>query len=139
MTTTSKRSATADATSLLEIVMTALQAKSRIPQVAPRTDYPSGIERDALLAFIIEEINGGYVANVVFDMAPGEPNMIRTLDAHPLPTYRDAFLAGAAIVCEIVTGSRKLPFFFAGDKLMVVTVTSDGRPFIMQRPIPTHC
>lgn len=133
------QSATPNATSLLEIVMSALEATWRIPDEAPRTGFPSGFHRDALRAFTIDRVKGGYVANIEFDVAPGEPNTIGTPDARPLPTHKDAFLAGAVIVCQIVTGSPELPFFVLGDEIVIANVTSRGTPFLMRRPLPTHC
>lgn len=137
MLTTVNPSATAD-TPLLDIVMDALQAKWRIPDEAPRTDFPSSFTRDALRAFTIEQVAGGYVANIEFDVAPGEPNTIGTPDADPLPTHRHAFIAGAALVCEVVSGSRELPFLVTDDELVVATVTSTGKPLMMRRPFPMH-
>lgn len=119
--------------------MSALEAKQRIPSHPPKTTLPRGFDRDALRAFRIDHVGGGYIANIEFDMAPGEANTIGTPEARPLPTYRDAFLAGATILCEIVTGSPDLPFFLLGDELVVVTVTSRGAPFMLRRPFPTQC
>ncbi len=125
-------------TPLLEIVMTALAATGRIPDKAPRTALPAGFDRNDLRAFTIEQVEGGYIANIEFDVAPGEANTIRTPDAHPLPTHRDAFLVGAGIVCEIVSGSPDLPFLVFDDEIMVVTITSRGTPFLMRRRFPTQ-
>lgn len=131
--------ATPQATPLLEIVMTALEATWRIPDAPPETGFPDGFRRDALRAFSIERVEGGYVANIHFDRAPGEPDVIGTPESEPLPTYREAFLAGTMILSEIVTGSQELPFLLLGDDLLVVTVTDRGAPFIMRRPFPTQC
>lgn len=132
------RSTSLNATPLLEIVMSALEAKWRIPCQTPKTTLPCGFDRNALRAFSIEQVDGGYVANIEFDVASGEANTIGTPDAHPLPTHRDAFLVGAGIVCEIVSGSPDLPFLVFDDEIMVVTVTSRGTPFLMRRPFPTQ-
>lgn len=125
------------ATPLLEIVLTALEAKGRISNVPPAPPTPH-LTRDALLAFTIDEVEGGYVANVAFDVPPGHPDTIGTPDAQPLPTQRDAFLAGAMLICEIVSGAPELPFVVWGNRLMVAAVRPDGRPFILSRPFPTQ-
>ncbi len=134
-----KHTANPNTTSLLDIVITALAEKYRIPGEAPRTTYPPSFHRDALCAFSIDRVEGGFVANIEFDMAPGEADTIGTPRAHPLPTHRDAFLAGAAILCKIVTGSHDLPFLVLGDELVVVAVTPQGSPFMLRRPFPTQC
>ncbi|MDT0684522.1 hypothetical protein RM543_17745 [Roseicyclus sp. F158] len=123
------------ATPLLEIILTALEAKERIPDVPPASLAPQ-FTRDALLALTIDEVGDGWVANIAFDVPPGHPDTVGTPDAYPLPTRRDAFLAGAMIVCEIVSGSPELPFVVDADQLMVVTVRPDGTPFLMSRPFP---
>ena len=117
----------------------ALKAKWRIPDRAPRTAYPSEFHRDALRSFTIDQVEGGYVANIAFVRTLGEAITIGAPDALPLPTHKDAFLAGARIVCEIVTGSPELPFLVRDDEIVVVTVTPRGAPFLMRRPLPTQC
>lgn len=128
-----------NAAPLLEIVMNALEAKRRIPSQPPKTTLPRGFDHDALRAFRIDQVDGGYIANIEFDMAPGEANTIGTPEARPFPTYREAFLAGATILCEVVTGSPGLPFILLGDELVVVAVTPRGAPIILRRPLPTQC
>ncbi len=125
-------------TALLDIIMSALAAKWYIPEETPETGYPH-LTREALRALHIDKVKGGYVANVEFQAAPGLPNTIGTPDAHPLPSRRDAFLAGAALVSEIVTGERDLPFFVFGDELIVATVTAQGKPLVMRQPFPPQC
>lgn len=127
-----------ETTPLLELVLTALEATWRIPEEKPLTTLPSHFDRDALCAFTIDQVDGGHVANIKFDVAPGEANLIGTSDTSPLPTHRDAFLAGAMIVCEVVSGSRELPFIVTENELLVATVTSHGKPMIMRRPFPTQ-
>ncbi|MBU0781028.1 MAG: hypothetical protein KKC72_13420 [Alphaproteobacteria bacterium] len=105
---------------MLEIVMTALKATGRIPAIAPPTGLPPYFHRDNITDFYLEEHSGGWVANIAFScVPPGLNNTIGTPDALPLPTERDAFLMGAMLVCELVTGSHDLPFFLAGHKLIV--------------------
>lgn len=124
-----------DTTPLLEIVLDALLATGRIPDAAPATEAPH-LTRDALRAMTIEKVRGGYIANVEFLVEPGQPDTIGTPDSHPLATQRDAFLAGAMIVCRIVTGSPELPFSVLGNELMVVTVLPNGKLMMMRRPFP---
>ena len=127
-----------NSTALLDIVMTALEAKWYIPEETPQTGCPH-LTREALRALHIDKVKGGYVANVEFRAAPGLPNTIGTPDAYPMPTRRDAFLAGAALVSEIVTGERDLPFLVLGDELIVATVSAHGKPVVMRRPFPPQC
>lgn len=106
---------------LLALIMSALEAKGRIPKRRPVSSDPSYFNRDNIDEFYLEEKPGGWVGNIAFKNVPaGFPDVIGTPDATPYETPREAFLHGAAIVCEIVTGSSELPFFEAGDKLICV-------------------
>ena len=117
---------------LLQTVLDALRATGRIPPERPQLDLPDHFHRDNLLDFYLEQSGDGWAANISFrHIPPGGPDTLGTPDAFPLPEQQ-AFLAGAALVCEIVTGSPELPFFLAGDKLIVV---SHGRPGIGGSPI----
>ena len=102
---------------MLEIVMTALKATGRIPAIAPTTGLGPYFHRDNITDFYLEKHSGRWVANIAFSGVPhGLNNTISTPDAFPLLTERDAFLMGAMLVCELVTGSHGLPFFLAGNK-----------------------
>ncbi|OWU66347.1 hypothetical protein, partial [Phaeobacter sp. 22II1-1F12B] len=54
------------------------------------------------------------------DLPPGMPNCLGSPDEMPYEDPRGAFLHGAGILCEIVTGSRDLPFMVMGDQLVLV-------------------
>ena len=103
----------------LALVMAALKAKGRIPCKKPAS-FPAHLNRDNIEAFYLEQKPcGGWVGNVAFENVPaGQPDVIGTPEAYPFKTQDEAFMAGAAIVCEIVTGSRELPFFQAGGRLI---------------------
>jgi hypothetical protein len=106
---------------LLALVLSALEAKNRIPEYRPTLSLPSHFNRDTICEFYLERKPGGWVGNVAFKNVPaGTPDVIGTPEAFPFQTEADAFLAGASIICEIVTGSPELPFFLAGDKLICV-------------------
>ncbi|MBR9766686.1 MAG: hypothetical protein GYB53_25010 [Rhodobacteraceae bacterium] len=106
---------------LLDIVMQALEVTGRIPAKQPRTDFPRWFTTDRIEDFYIEPRNGGWVSTITFrDMPPGMPNCLGSPDEMPYRDRRDAFLHGAGILCEIVTGSRDLPFTVVGDQLVVV-------------------
>lgn len=104
----------------IKLIVSALHAKGRIPQEQPQLGLLGHFYRDNLLYLYLEEHPGGWVANISFRHAPiGFPNTMGTPDAHPFESKKEAWLAGAALVCWIVTGSYKLPFFMVGNKLMV--------------------
>lgn len=105
---------------LLELILAALEATRRIPPFRPRTGLAEHFNRDNLADFYLEEISGGWAANIVFrHVPPGQPNTLGTPDDRPHASARDAFLEGASILCGIVTGSPELPFTLAGDDLVV--------------------
>ncbi|KRS12680.1 hypothetical protein RIdsm_05390 (plasmid) [Roseovarius indicus] len=104
-------SETGSSPSLLEIVMRALEATGRIPTTQPETGFPDAFTADRVTDFYVEELNGGWVSTVRFrDIPDGLPNALGSPDIMPYREPRDAFLHGAGILCEIVTGSRALPF-----------------------------
>ena len=105
----------------LSLIMSALEATGRLDAPAPPPyALPYGT-RDNLLGLHIDAKNGGWVANVTFTNVPaGLPNCVGTPDRAPFDTPREAFLAGAATVCRIATGSPELPFFVDGDRLVCV-------------------
>ena len=104
----------------LALVIAALDAKGRIPVLQPASSGPAYFHRDNLDEFyVVQKPGGGWVGNVAFKNVPaGQPDVIGTPEASPYATQEEAFMAGAAIICAIVTGSRELPFFFAGDNLI---------------------
>lgn len=126
-------------TGLLAVVVTALQAKDRLPCPRPVLGLPHDLDCHDVADLLLEQRPGGWVANIAFaDVPPGRPNTLGTPDATPFPSRRQAFLAGAALLCRILTGSEELPFIVAGDRLMVVGFGSGGFEglFSMTQPIP---
>ena len=106
--------------SLLDIVMQALEVTGRIPTTQPETDFPDAFTADRITDFYVEELNGGWVSTLLFrDIPEGLPDALGSPDIMPYRERRDAFLHGAGILCEIVTGSRELPFTIVGDHLIV--------------------
>ena len=106
---------------LLDIVMQALDVTGRIPAKQPRTDFPRCFTADRIIGFYLEPRNGGWVSAITFtDLPPGMPNCLGSPDEMPYEDPRGAFLHGAGILCEIVTGSRDLPFMVMGDQLVLV-------------------
>lgn len=106
---------------LLDIVMQALEVTGRIPDELPETAFPGCFTADRITGFYLEPRNGGWVSTITFrDVPPGMPNCLGSPDAMPYDDPRAAFLHGAGILCEIVTGSRNLPFMVVGDQLVVV-------------------
>ncbi|MFU8866122.1 MAG: hypothetical protein ACNA7O_19625 [Rhodobacterales bacterium] len=102
----------------LALVMSALEAKGRIPVRQPASSLPAYFNRDNIEAFYLEQKTcGGWVGNVAFRNIPaGRPDVIGTPEAYPFETQEAAFMAGASIVYEVVTGSRELPFFAGGNQ-----------------------
>lgn len=112
---------------LLGIIMKALWVAQAVPAERPSTRFPAHLNRDNMEALNIEERPGGCVANLVFHDTPaGLPDVIGTPEARPLASADEAFLAGAELVCEIVTGSPKLPFVLTQNAL-VFAVNEPGR------------
>lgn len=106
---------------LLDIVMQALEVTGRIPDDQPETNFPRCFTADRISDFYLEPLNEGWVSTITFrDMPPGMPNSLGSPDEMPHEDPRDAFLHGAGILCEIVTGSRDLPFTVIGNQLVVV-------------------
>ena len=104
---------------MLDLTLTALEAKGRYPCARPTNGLPGHFHAGNMARLYLEPHDDGWVANIEFrDVPPGQPNTVGTPDAFPLACERTAFLCGAALVCEIVTGSRELPFFVAGDRLI---------------------
>ena len=87
----------------------------------------------------LEQHPGGWVANIALqDVPEGELNTIGTPDAFPYPTKREAFLAGAGLLCGLLTGSEELPFIATDDELQVFGYGTGGFKgiFSMSRPAP---
>lgn len=105
---------------MFDIVMTALEATGRIPHLPPQTGLPAHFSRDNVSGLYLEKHAGGWVANLAFrHVPPGLPDTLGTPDAQPFPCEQSAFLAGAALLCHVVTGSHELPFTVVGNRLLV--------------------
>ena len=75
---------------------------------------------------------------ITFEDGPaGAPSSLGTPETI-YPSRQEAFLAGAQILCRILTGSKKLPFFVAGDELIVAGYGTGGFRgiFMMNMPAP---
>ena len=104
----------------LALVLSALEAKNRIPAHHRTSSLPAYFNRDTICEFYLERTPRGWTGNVAFKNVPaGKPDVLGTPQVFPFQTEADAFMAGASIICEIVTGSPKLPFVLVDDKLDV--------------------
>ena len=104
---------------VMNFVLRALYATGRLTGPQPEASDPPYATRNNLLGLYIDERPNGWVANITFKhVPPGMPNCVGTPERTPFPDRRTAFLAGAALVCEIATGSRELPFLIVGDRLV---------------------
>ena len=108
--------------SLLGFVMATLAMSGRLGTPSP-TRHPF-FDTYRLVELHVVPHNGGYVANLEFDVPVGQPNILGTPDRSPYPTADEAFLAGARIVCEALTGSRDLPFLHTGDHVIMAVQAS---------------
>lgn len=124
---------------MLKTVIGALEAKDRLPCQRPVHDC--GINQGHLDVsdFYLEQQHDGWVAKIAFqDVPKGAVATICTPEASPFPSKKEAFLAGAELLCKVLTGSEELPFFVANDKLMVTGWGTGGFTglFTMTRPAP---
>ena len=122
--------------SMLDIVTTALKAKGRLPCPRPMLGLPGNIESYDVSDLYLEQHPGGWVANIALKDTPeGELNTIGTPDAFPYPTKREAFLAGAGLLCRLLMGSKELPFIATDDELKVFGygIGAYKRIFLMSR------
>lgn len=107
---------------LFAIVMEGLRATYRFPDEAPENDLPEQFHSDNINSLGIEEIDGGWISYIGFaDVPHGMPNAMGVGHENPHGSALEAFLQGAAVLCELVTGSAELPFLVLGNKLMVVS------------------
>ena len=101
---------------LLGTILQALEVTGRVPDEQPETGFPHWFTADRIKDFYLEQLGGGWVSTITFrDM----PHCLGSPDAMPYSTPQEAFLHGAGIVCELVTGSRDLPFVIVGNTLVV--------------------
>ena len=107
---------------LHRMVMDALRSKYRIPEYTPDHDLPPPFHPSNIESLYLEKSGAGWVANIGFaNVPPGQPNTIGTIDAEPYSNALHAFLHGASVLCQLVTGSPELPFLVNGNELMVVS------------------
>ena len=110
---------------LYKFVEYAHQKKGRMPCARPEFVYD--LHNYEVASFHLEARPGGSVAVIMFkDVPAGSKNAI--LITEPA-SQKEAFMFGAAILCYILTGSCKLPFIVAGNRLVIVgydTVKNSG-------------
>lgn len=101
---------------LYNFVEEALQKKGRMPCTRPELAYD--LHNYEVASFHLEASLGGSAAVITFkDVPAGLKNAI--LITEPA-SKKKAFMFGAAILCYILTGSYKLPFIVAGNRLVIV-------------------
>ena len=101
---------------LYTFVKEALQKKGRIPCTRPELTYD--LHNYEVASFHLDSRPEGSVAVIMFNDVPvGLKNAI--LITEPA-SKKEAFMFGAAILCYILTGSYKLPFIVAGNRLVIV-------------------
>jgi len=104
------------------LVMEALRAKYRIPDHAPDHGLPHQFDPARIRSLELAQTDAGWGAYIGFsDVPEGLPNTIGTINVAPKDNAFDAFIAGASLLCELVTGSPELPFFAVGNELMVAS------------------
>ena len=138
-TTTTPAETAAKNISMFDVVTSALEAKGRLPCARPQLGLPGNIECYDVSGLYLEQHPGGWVANIALqDVPEGKLNTIGTPDASPYPTKREAFLAGAAILCRLLTGSQELPFIASDNELRVFGYGTGGVKgiFSMSQPAP---
>jgi hypothetical protein len=101
------------ATTLLEAVTNSLAARGLIPEDKPVHSLPAQFTADRLAGIELVQKGDGWIGNVIFDMPFGDPDVLTTRENLVLPTRRAAFDHAAAIVVEVLTGVRELPFEYA--------------------------
>ena len=104
----------------LELILSALQEKGRVPEETPDVGLGHYHVRENLDHLTLEKVPGGWVCNIIFRRLVGtEIDCITSSMHQPFPSAAEAFLFGASIACEIVTGSAALPFEVVGSKLVM--------------------
>ena len=126
--------------SLFEVVVSALEAKDRLlgdgPLFDSMTDWCKEID------FYLEERSSGWVWGFTFhafeDVQDSELPQFTLPQAMSHMTKRDAFLAGAAVLCWALTGSEELPFIATDTTLLIAGYGTGGFAGIysMTRPGP---
>ncbi len=121
MTTTQTTSQSATQTNnMLGIVKSALQAKDRLPESRSR------LHRHDVADFHLEARPGGWAAMITFEGGRTDAPNSSTTPEIIYPSKQEAFLAGAATLCHVLTGSKTLPFFVARGELIVAGYGTGG-------------
>lgn len=103
----------APAPTLLEAVTTSLSTRGLIPEDKPVHSLPAQFTATRLAGIELVQKGGGWIGNVVINMPFGDPDVLTTRENLILPSRYAAFVHAAAIVVEILTGVRELPFEYA--------------------------
>jgi len=107
-------------TCFLDLILSALHEKGRVPEETPDVGLGHYYVRENLDNLTLEKVPGGWVCNIIFRQLVGTEIDCRTSSMHqPFPSATEAFLFGASIACEIVTGSSALPFKVVGSKVVM--------------------
>lgn len=104
----------------LDIILKALEVRDRVPEEAPNLGLGAHYVRENLRHLTLEQMAGGWVANIIFKpSADPQKDCMTVHTGTPIASAIDAFLLGASVVCELVSGSDELPFSLIGNKLMM--------------------
>ncbi|MFG6519458.1 hypothetical protein ACGYLX_18630 [Sulfitobacter sp. 1A13496] len=104
---------------MLDYILNALKTANRGIYNIPQPFLPPHMNAQNLADFRLQKMNGGWVADIYFQNVPtGQPDAIGTRDAHPYKTKQEAFLAGAEMLCTLITGTPELPFTALGDQII---------------------
>ena len=125
---------TAQTTSFLHLVESALRAKGRFPCARPEMAHSLHLRE--LLSFTLEKRAGGWGTVIAFKDVPGDTmNQVVT---ETYPSKQGAFMDGAETLCAILTGDSTLPFFIAREELVVAGYGTGGYSgsFIMKMELP---
>ncbi len=122
---------------MFQTVIDALTLTGRMESLRPIVGLGNGMDGYDVVDLYLERHLGGWVANIALDKATTRaPNTIGTPDSSPYQTKRQAFFAGASIMCELLTGSSDLPFIEANGTLVVAGYKEHSGFVLMSRPAP---
>ncbi len=104
----------------LDLVLQALEVQGRVPAEAPDLGFGAHFVRDNLEHLTIEQLMGGWIANIIFKPRAGfQKDCITDHTVEPIQSAAEALLLGASYVSEFVSSSRELPFSVIGHKLII--------------------
>ena len=129
--------ATSEYFTVYEIVTRALLATGRLKTRRSVKPLDYGLDRCDISDLYLEKLPTGWVANVAFDIPLASvPNTIGTPNESPYSSPRWAFFVGAAILCDLLTGSLELPFDTDGTLRGASQGTNDNPELLkMTRPL----